>query len=179
LEKYQTRRAHLSSPVFRPPPVDRAPDVQTVATDISTSVLAAIPSVAPGFSPPIKHACGRDEVPFSLPPRPRHLGLALYCSPPLLCHRIHNCAPASRRGQATSHAWKKCTRVTWALIISLVTSWIVATRGTRLACMYHVVRFLCLQSSLLIQISVTPLDMGDGLFAKSKRRTFNFVIPWW
>jgi hypothetical protein len=28
----------------------------------------------------------------------------------------------------------------------------------------------------LIQISVTPSDMGDGLFAKSKRRIIKFII---
>jgi hypothetical protein len=41
---------------------------------------------------------------------------------------------------AEAYAWKTCTRVRWALIVSLTSSWIVATHGALLACMCRVVR---------------------------------------
>jgi hypothetical protein len=44
------------------------------------------------------------------------------------------------------------------------------------ACMCRVVRFIPLQDSLLIRISVTPSNMGDGLFTAFKRRINNFII---
>jgi hypothetical protein len=78
-----------------------------------------------------------------------------------------------------AYAWKTCPRVRWALIISLTASWIVATHGALQACVCHVVMFIPLQGWLLIQISVTPSDMGDGLFAESKCRIINFIIMWW
>jgi hypothetical protein len=84
---------------------------------------------------------------------------------------------AIHRVSAEAYAWKTCTRVRWALNVSLVTSWIVATRGALLAYVCRVVRFIPLQGWLLIQISVTPSDMGDGLFTASKRRIINFIIP--
>jgi hypothetical protein len=78
-----------------------------------------------------------------------------------------------------AYAWKTCTRVRWALIISLTASWTVATRHVLWACVCHVVRFIPLQDWLLNRISVTPLYMGDGLFTESKRRIINFTILWW
>jgi hypothetical protein len=62
----------------------------------------------------------------------------------------------------------------------LVTSWIVATRGALWACVCHVVGFIPLQGWLLIRISVTPSDMGDGFFAASICRIVNYIIiMWW
>jgi hypothetical protein len=80
---------------------------------------------------------------------------------------------------AKAYAWKTCTRVRWALIISFTASWTIATCGALWACVCRVVRFIPLQGWLLIQISTTPSDMGDGLFAESKRRIINFIIMWW
>jgi hypothetical protein len=40
----------------------------------------------------------------------------------------------------------------------------------------HVVRFYPLQGVLLIQISVTPSKMGDGLLVASKRSNSTFII---
>jgi hypothetical protein len=68
-----------------------------------------------------------------------------------------------------AYAWKTCTRVRWALIISLTSSWIVVTRGALWACVCRVVRFIPMQGWLLIRISVIPSNMGDGLFAVFKR----------
>jgi hypothetical protein len=39
-----------------------------------------------------------------------------------------------------------------------------------------VVRFIPLQGRLLIRISVTPSDMGDGLFAVDKRSDSTFIM---
>jgi hypothetical protein len=75
-----------------------------------------------------------------------------------------------------AYAWKTCTRVRWALIVFLTSSWIVATRGALRACVCHVVRFIPLQSWLLIRISVTPLNMCDDLFAVFKRSNFTFKM---
>jgi hypothetical protein len=80
---------------------------------------------------------------------------------------------------AEAYAWKTCTRVGWALIVSLTPAWIVATRGALLVCVCHVVRFIPLQGWLSFRISMTPLDMGDALFAVFKRRIINFKILWW
>jgi hypothetical protein len=44
------------------------------------------------------------------------------------------------------------------------------------AYVFHVVRFIPLQGCLLIQISVTPSDMGDDLFTKFKCKIINFII---
>jgi hypothetical protein len=78
-----------------------------------------------------------------------------------------------------AYVWKTCTRVRWALIVSLATSWIVATCCALLSCVCRVVRFIPLQCWLLIQISVTLSDISDGLFAKSNCRIINFIILWW
>jgi hypothetical protein len=61
----------------------------------------------------------------------------------------------------------------------LASSWTIATRVAYVAHMCRVVRFIPLQGWLLIQISVTPSDMGGGLFAVFKRRIINFIILWW
>jgi hypothetical protein len=74
------------------------------------------------------------------------------------------------------YVWKTCTRVTWALIISLISSWIVATRGALRACVYRGVRFIPLQGWLLIRISVKPSDMGDGLLTMFKRSNSTFTM---
>jgi hypothetical protein len=60
-----------------------------------------------------------------------------------------------------------------------ITSWIVATRCALLPCVCRVVWFIPLQGWLLIWISATPSDMGDGLFTKSKLRIINFIILSW
>jgi hypothetical protein len=78
-----------------------------------------------------------------------------------------------------AYAWKTCTRVRWALIVSLTATWIVATHGALWAYVCCVVRFIPLQGWLSIWISATPSDMGDGLFAESKRIISNFIIMWW
>jgi hypothetical protein len=80
---------------------------------------------------------------------------------------------ATHGGSIEAYAWKTSTRVRWA------TSWIVATRGTLLTCVCRVVRFIPLQGWLLIQISMTPSDMGDSLFAVFKRIIINFIILCW
>jgi hypothetical protein len=46
----------------------------------------------------------------------------------------------------------------------------VATHGALLAHVYHVVRFYPLPGVLLIRISTTPSEMGDGLIAVFKHR---------
>jgi hypothetical protein len=74
---------------------------------------------------------------------------------------------------AEAYTWKMCTRMRWAPIVSLTSSWIVATRGALLACMCQVVRFVPLQGWVLIRISVTPSNMGDGSFAVFKHRIIN------
>jgi hypothetical protein len=57
-----------------------------------------------------------------------------------------------------AYAWKTCTRVRWTLIVSLTSSWIVATHGALRAYVCRVVRFIPVQVWLLIQISTTPSD---------------------
>jgi hypothetical protein len=80
---------------------------------------------------------------------------------------------------AEAYAWKMA--VGWGRTRPdfLIMLWIVATRGALLTYVCRVVRFIPLQGWLLIRISVTPSDMGDGLFTKSKRRIINFIILWW
>jgi hypothetical protein len=71
---------------------------------------------------------------------------------------------ATHSASTEAYAWKTCTRVRWALIL--------------LAYACRVVRFIPLQGWLLIQFSVTPSDMGDGLFVVFKHRIINFIILW-
>jgi hypothetical protein len=59
---------------------------------------------------------------------------------------------------------------------SLTVSWTIATHGAILACVCCVVRFIPLQGWLLIQISATPSDMGDGLFATPKHSNYTFIM---
>jgi hypothetical protein len=59
-------------------------------------------------------------------------------------------------------AWKTCTWMRWALIVSMATSWTVATHGALLARVRCVVMFIPLQGWLLIRISATPSKMGDA-----------------
>jgi hypothetical protein len=80
---------------------------------------------------------------------------------------------------AEAYAWK--TAIGWGRSRPsfLIMSWTIATRGALRACVCHVVRLVPLQGWLLIQISTTPSDMGDGLFTAPKRRIINFIIWWW
>jgi hypothetical protein len=78
-----------------------------------------------------------------------------------------------------AYAWKMALGQGRTRSNFLITSSIVATRGALLACVCRVVRFIPLQGWLLIQISMTPSDMGDCLFAESKHRIINFIILWW
>jgi hypothetical protein len=89
-----------------------------------------------------------------------------------LCRATHGVS-------AEAYAWKTALRQGRTRPDSLTASWTVATRGALWACVCRVVRFIPLQGWLLIQISVTPSDMGDGLFTESKRRIINFIIMWW
>jgi hypothetical protein len=59
---------------------------------------------------------------------------------------------------------------------SLTTLWTISTRGALRGCMCHFVRFIPLQDWLLIQISTTPSDMGDGLFTEPKRSNSTFKM---
>jgi hypothetical protein len=72
-------------------------------------------------------------------------------------------------------AWKTCTRVRWALIVSLIASSAVATRGAFVAYVCHVVRLFPLQGCISIRISVTPSKMGDGLLAALKCSNSTFI----
>jgi hypothetical protein len=73
-------------------------------------------------------------------------------------------------------AWKTCTRVRWARIVSFTASWTVATHGAFVVHMCHVIRFYPLQGVLLIRISATPSEMGDGLLVASKRSNYTFIM---
>jgi hypothetical protein len=75
-----------------------------------------------------------------------------------------------------AYAWK--TALGWGRTQpdSLTASWTVATRSALLAYVCHVVRFIPLQGWLLIQISTTPSDMGDGLFAMFKHSNSTFIM---
>jgi hypothetical protein len=88
-------------------------------------------------------------------------------------------ARATHGVSAEAYTWKTCTRVRWALIVSLIASWIFAPRGALRAYVCHVVRFIPLQGWQLIRISVASSYMGDGLFTASKHRITNFIIQWW
>jgi hypothetical protein len=52
----------------------------------------------------------------------------------------------------------------------------MATHGAFVAHVCHVVRLFPLQGCILIRISATPSDMGDGLIAESKHRIINFIL---
>jgi hypothetical protein len=90
---------------------------------------------------------------------------------------VHQDSAWATHGMSTeAYMWKTCSRVRWALIVSLVTLWIVATWGAILAYVCHVVRFIPLQGWLLIWISVTPSKMGDGLFAVFRHSNSTFIM---
>jgi hypothetical protein len=70
---------------------------------------------------------------------------------------------------AEAYTWKTCTRVRWAMIVSLTALWTVATRGALLAHVCHVVRLLPLQglnwldSPQYPRIWVTFADCGHSV----------------
>jgi hypothetical protein len=74
------------------------------------------------------------------------------------------------------YAWKMALGRGRTRPESLAVSWTVATIGALLACMCRVVRFIPLQGWLQIQISMTPSDMGDGLFAAPKRSNYTCIM---
>jgi hypothetical protein len=55
-------------------------------------------------------------------------------------------------------------------------SWTVVTRDVFVTHVCRVIRFIPLQGWISIQISATPLEMGDGLLAAFKRRMFQLHI---
>jgi hypothetical protein len=59
---------------------------------------------------------------------------------------------------------------------SLTASWTIGTRGALLARRCRVVGFYPLQGVLLIWISVTPSEMGDGLIVVFKRSNYTFIM---
>jgi hypothetical protein len=71
------------------------------------------------------------------------------------------------------YAWKACTMVRWALIITLTVLWTVATCGALLCRMCRVVRFK------LARVSAIPLDMSNTYPLQSFHRIINFIILWW
>jgi hypothetical protein len=75
-----------------------------------------------------------------------------------------------------AYAWK--TTLGWGRTQhdSLTMPWTVATPGALLAHVCRVVRFIPLHGWLLIWISVTPSDMGDGLFAAPKHSNSTFIM---
>jgi hypothetical protein len=74
---------------------------------------------------------------------------------------VHWDSAWATRGVFTEvYAWKTCTRVRWALIISLTTSWTVTSCGALQVCVYRVVMFIPLQGWLLIRISMLTLGYG-------------------
>jgi hypothetical protein len=76
-----------------------------------------------------------------------------------------------------AYTWKTALGRGWTWPDSLTASRTVATHGALLARGCYVVRFYLLQGVLLIQISTTPLEMGDGLLAESKRSNWtSFMI---
>jgi hypothetical protein len=96
---------------------------------------------------------------------------------PTIPNGVHQDSAWATHGVSTeAYAWKTCTRVRWALNVSLASSWMVATCGALLACVCCVIMFIPLQGLLLIQISMTFLDMGDGLFAVFKRSNSTFIM---
>jgi hypothetical protein len=80
---------------------------------------------------------------------------------------------------AEAYAWKMALGRGKTRPCFLVTSWIVATRGSLRACVCHIVRFVPLQGWLLMRISATLSEMSDGMFAAPKRCIINFIILWW
>jgi hypothetical protein len=74
-----------------------------------------------------------------------------------------------------AYTWKTCTRVRWALIVSLTALWIVATHGALLA------RVSCCQVHTLARfrlawVSVIPSDMGNTYPLQSFSSNSTFLM---
>jgi hypothetical protein len=83
---------------------------------------------------------------------------------------------ATHGGSTEAYVWKTSLGQGRTRPDFLIMSWTVATRGALQAYMCRVVRFIPLQGWLLIRISATPSDMGDGLFAAPKRSNSTFIM---
>jgi hypothetical protein len=108
-----------------------------------------------------------------------------------MCHRVgqyptslwmlYGTVSSHHGVSAEAYAWK--TALGWGRTRpdSLTTSWTVTTCDALQACLCHVVRFIPLQGWLLIRISTTPSNMGDGLFAapKHSNSTFKMLLGSW
>jgi hypothetical protein len=62
---------------------------------------------------------------------------------------------------AEAYVWKTCTRVRWALIVSLTALWTVATRGALPGRVWRVIRLLSLQGFNWLESPRLPLDKGN------------------
>jgi hypothetical protein len=75
--------------------------------------------------------------------------------------------------------WKTCTRVRWALIISLTASWIVATHlPSCLSCVMLSSLYPCKVDYWFESLRL-PSDMGNTSPLQSFSRIINFIILWW
>jgi hypothetical protein len=96
--------------------------------------------------------------------------------PNLICVQWDS-AWATHDMSVDAYTRKTCTRVRWALIVSLTASWTVATRGVFVAHVCHVVRFYPLQGVLLIRLNLhDTLGYGWGLFAAPKYSNYTFIM---
>jgi hypothetical protein len=78
-----------------------------------------------------------------------------------------------------AYAWKTCTRVRWALIISLTMSWTVATRlPSWLSCVVLSGLYSC-KVDYWFESPRLPSDMGNTCMLQSFSRIINFIILWW
>jgi hypothetical protein len=127
-----------SPPWFPPPPLSRRP---TRAPPPLSSAQArregqhdfhASTVIAPHLYP--SSLCSRVTAPLCTALPIKSSTASVSC--PLFC-------TAGRRFEA--YTWKTCTRVRWALIVSLTALWTVAIRGALLARVCHVVRLIPLQ----------------------------------
>jgi hypothetical protein len=84
-----------------------------------------------------------------------------------------NSAWATHGVSTEAYAWKMCTRVRWAQIVSLTALWTIATHVALLARVCHVARFK------LARVSAVPSDMGNTYLLQSFRRIVNFIILRW
>jgi hypothetical protein len=70
---------------------------------------------------------------------------------------VHRDSAWATHGVSTeAYAWKTCTRVRWALILTLTAMWTVATRGALLACVCCVVKLLPLQGLIWLNSPRCP-----------------------
>jgi hypothetical protein len=80
---------------------------------------------------------------------------------------------------AEAYAWKMCTRVRWALIISLVASWTVATHFPSLfSCVLLLILYPC-KVDYWFESPRLPWDVGNTCPLQSFSRIINFTILWW